>query len=181
MHRVIHKVGLVVLVIGLGVGCDAPETPDGALSVEFSEIKGVWFDIAHLPNELQEDCRNTTVLHSAVTEQAMPFVYECFRWGWWENYSGLATLDVDYPRLVQLHFDDDPSGLVAPTRYWLLARGEDGSWIAVGEPQEESLWIYARTFRVESQQIEDIKQRLVERGYFSSRYLNRELALTSHQ
>jgi len=170
----------VLFMLFLVASCTRLEQPAGALEIQFEQLHGLWFDIAHSANALQEGCENTTILNSATTEDSMSFVYECFRKGWWENYPGVATTSDDYPRLVELHFDDDPNGLFIPTHYWLLAEGDNDSWIAVGEPQEELLWIYARNFRLEANQLADIKEILVERGYFSARYLNRNLAFTSH-
>lgn len=176
-----YRIYCLFLILGIFANCGKLEEPSGVLEVNFEKLEGLWFDIAHLPNELQADCTNTTILNSSVTKNSMRFVYECFREGWWENYRGSATRSPDHPALIQLDFDDDPNGHYAPKRHWLLAEARDGSWIVVGDPQNEALWIYARTFRVDSKEIENIKQTLVKRNHFHHPYLNRKLIFTSHQ
>lgn len=161
-----------------------PPTPTGALDVEFTSIKGVWFDIAHLPHELQDDCRDTASLYRYDEEEpeSMEFIFEC-RWpdDLWYTTLGEITRHNDDSKLLAVEFSSSLINRNVELQFWLLDVAVDHSWLVTGSPEQNWLWIMSRNQTLDEDILQGIFSRLLESGLYTSAQLEAELRYTEHE
>ena len=176
-----HKVGLLVLAIGFGVGCEAPVSPDGALSVEFSQIKGVWFDIAHLDHPLQEDCTNTRSLYRESTSSKMTFLFECQLPDLlWYTVGGTLKRHSDNSDLLVFEFESGDVDALIELSYWVLAADFEAGWMAVGNPDEDWFWLLTREPSMDSQERDSVLEAIDARELYGATTLLTAVEITLH-
>lgn len=181
MRCVGQKLGWMLLVIGLGVGCDVPESPEGILSVELSEIKGVWFDIAHLPHPLQEDCSNTRSLYRNPTSSRMSFLFECQLPDLlWYTVGGTVERHPDNRDLLVFEFESGDVEAFIELSYWVLAADFEAGWMAVGNPDEDWFWLLTREPSMDSQERDSVLEALDARELYGATKLLTAVEITLH-
>ena len=182
----ISRLGILWLVVVTLSSCSPPPppTPTGALDVEFTSIKGVWFDIAHLRHELQDDCRDTASLYRYDEEEpeSMEFIFEC-RWPdeLWYTTLGEITRHDDDSKLLAVEFSSSLINRNVELQFWVLDVAEDYTWLVTGSPEQNWLWIMSRNQTLDEDILQGIFSRLLESGLYTSSQLEAELRYTEHE
>ena len=184
VKRTLRNIGLCLLLVLVGCASPPPPTPVGALDAEFTAMKGVWFDIAHLSHDLQDDCRDTASLYRYDEEQpeSMEFIFEC-RWPdeLWYTTLGEITRHDDDSKLFAVEFSNGLIDRNVELHFWVLDVAEDYSWLVTGSPEQNWLWIMSRYQTLDDGILQGILSRLMESGLYTSTQLEDELLYTQHE
>ena len=167
------------------LGCSEsapPPTPAGVLTPEFNQIKGLWFDIQHLPHELQKDCRDTATLLRQPSESPteLEFIFECRQPDeLWYSVEGHASPHEQDAKLLDFRFENGLVDEAVSLRYWVFdADPEFSQWMVVGYPSENWLWFLSRSTTLDSAIIEETIDKLVEAGHYTRSNLESQLIQT---
>ena len=176
---------LTLFAVIWSIGCsDAapPPTPIGVLSPDPNLLTGLWFDIKHLPHELQKDCRDTATLLRIddTNPQEFEFIFECRQPDeLWYNVTGKASPHPADPALIDFSFDNGFVDEAVSLRYWIFdADTESAQWIVVGYPSENWLWFLSKTGSLDSAIIEQAIDKLVAAGHYDRDLLEAQLIET---
>ena len=167
------------------MGCSEsapPPTPAGVIEPELTQIKGLWFDIRHLPHKLQKDCRDTATLLRQPTEGAteLEFIFECRQPDeLWYSVEGRAGPHDQDAKLIDFTFENGLVDEAVSLRYWIFDADPDFSeWMVVGYPSENWLWFLSRSTTLDHAIIEQAIERLVEAGHYPRSTLESQLVQT---
>lgn len=118
-------------------------------SVDLDRYMGLWYELARLPNEYQEECvsdvRATYVLGE---EGEVDVLNQCRTAEGLQDARGVARV-VDEATRAKLEVRFAPGAVsFLPWvwgDYWIIGLADDYSWATVGSPDRETLWILSRT------------------------------------
>ena len=167
----------------LSSACSEPPTPADALELNFEQMKGLWFDIAHLPHELQVDCRDTaTLLRQTDDYDKFEFIFECKQPDeLWYNVQGGAERSSHDSRLIEFSFENGLVDSAVSLKYWVFDADEAfAEWMVVAYPPENWLWILSRSTTLDESIINQALEDMVANGHFEQATLDSELELTTH-
>jgi apolipoprotein D and lipocalin family protein len=118
------------------------EAPAPTKPVEVSRYTGRWYEIARIPNKLEEDCQGPTADY-AVDEDKVTVVQTCRRGsptGPERVYHGAGRiLDPGRNTKLRLTFF-----AIISKEYWVLDHAADYGWAVIGDPSGKYLWLMAR-------------------------------------
>ena len=117
-------------------------------AVDLNRYAGDWFEIARFPNRFQRQCTgNVTASYARRADGRIDVVNRCRTSTGMEEARGVARV-VDEKTNARLKVRFAPAFLsFLPSvwgDYWILALADDYSWVVVGSPDREYLWILAR-------------------------------------
>lgn len=175
---------LAACLITLCLACSpvAP-TPADVLEPDLETLRGLWFDIAHLPHELQVDCRDTaTLLRKTDEADTLEFIFECRQPDeLWYSVSGSAYQSSDDSKLIEFSFENGLVDSAVSLKYWVFAANDAFSqWMVVGYPPEGWLWVLSRTTTLDEAIVNQALQDLVANGHFEQATLDTKLETTEH-
>jgi apolipoprotein D and lipocalin family protein len=140
-------------------------------SVDLARYAGRWYEIARLPNRFQNDCTgNVTATYTVLPNGEIQVVNRCSKEG------GDSAVAEGRARRAD---DDGPNTKLkvrfAPAilsflpfvwgDYWILDLGPGYSYVVIGEPKREYLWVLARTPSLEEETLVQILDRVKKQGY----------------
>jgi len=145
-------------------------SPDTALSATYLELKGAWYDVAHLPVEFQEDCVGSELFfYKMGPEKPTRLIWEC------SNNEMATSLDGELEAIsndgFKMAFDEESYHDWWNLEFWVLAKSLDGSWMVIGHPSLERLWVLSRTPGTHNLDLNDILKGVEESGYFALDFL----------
>lgn len=169
---------ILVAVIGLtGWRYIKPEDKplDVVANVDVDRYLGKWHEIARFEHRFQEGCVNSTATYSLRedgdirVENACEVVGESNK----RSATGRAWVveDETNAKLRVQFFLADLKIPFLSGRYWILALADDYSYVMVGEPGREYLWILSRTPELSDHTIRDLIQKAQVAGFDTKRLL----------
>ncbi len=171
---------LVLLIFAAACSEMAP-TPSDVLTPVPAKIRGLWFDIAHLPHELQADCRDTaTLLRETDDDSDLEFIFECRQPDeLWYNVTGKASRHSDDPMLIEFEFENGLVDEAISLKYWIFDADPDFSqWMVVAYPPENWLWVLSRNTTLDEAIVNESLSKLVSAGHFDQAMLDSKLETT---
>ena len=130
-------------------GSDPPlRVVDG---VDLGRYAGKWYEIARLPNKVQDRCATDVVAQYSVrADNRIDVVNQCRKAdGKLEQARGIARKagDAKTNAILQVRFAPAILSFLPMVwgDYWILGLGPDYTWAVVGVPSREHLWILSRT------------------------------------
>jgi apolipoprotein D and lipocalin family protein len=140
-------------------------------SVDLQRYSGTWYEIARLPNRFQKKCAgNVTATYALLDNGEIRVTNRC------RTQDGDSTEAVGLARRAS---PDEPVSKLkvrfAPSflsflpfvwgNYWILDLAQDYSYVVIGEPNREYLWVLARTSTMDERTLQGILGRAKKQGY----------------
>lgn len=137
----INKTVTALCSLVLLVGCSSNQQLETAKNVSLERYQGVWYDIAHLPQKFQDDCRCVTAEYTLKKDFVEVF-NTCYNKesGQVSTITGKATtVNPDDNSELQVQFFWPFKG-----DYYIIKIEPNYTYAMVGAPDRESLWILCR-------------------------------------
>jgi apolipoprotein D and lipocalin family protein len=138
----------LALTAGQAITCAAAEAPLPVVGeLDLNRYVGTWHEIARYPNFFERMCvRDVTANYSANADGTIRVVNACRKDdGTMTQADGVARIAVP-PAKLQVRFAPDWLAWLpfVWANYWVIDLADDYSYVVVGEPGREYLWILAR-------------------------------------
>jgi len=137
-------------------------------SVDLKRYKGLWYEIAKIPNRFQRKCASRTTAQYALREDGKldvinrcntqeRKVIEARGIARIVDSESNAKLKVSFVKIlgISLFWGD----------YWIIGLGEEYDFAVVGTPSRKYGWILSRTPSLSQEKLEEIYKILREQGY----------------
>ncbi len=175
------RIQILIFFLLTTVGCMGPVTgpsPDMALSATYLELKGSWYDVAHLPVEFQEDCVGSELFfYKMGPEKPTRLIWEC------SNSEMATSLDGELVAIsndgFKMAFDEESYHEWLSLEFWVLAKSTDGDWMVIGHPSVERLWVLSRTPGTHNLDLGNILHQVELSGYFPLGFLLDRIEVTA--
>jgi apolipoprotein D and lipocalin family protein len=145
---------LTATVAGIAAqGSDSPLPTRGLRVVDPVDLRryaGRWYEVARLPNRLQDQCAGDVVAHYAVRPDGRIDVVNRCRTaaGTEDEVRGIGRKAGNGKINARLEIRFGPAFFsflpVAWDDYWIIGLGPDYTWAVVGVPNRRHLWILSR-------------------------------------
>jgi apolipoprotein D and lipocalin family protein len=130
----------------------APDQPLRVVdTVDLSRYVGRWYEIARLPNKVQNKCASDVVVQYAPrSDGRLDVINRCRQNdGRMDQANGVArrAADAKSDAILQVRFAPAILSFLPGVwdDYWIIGLGPDYTWAVVGVPSREYLWILSRT------------------------------------
>lgn len=143
---------------------NAQDKPAVVSSVDLNRYKGLWYEIARLPNRFERKLKCASAEYSLREDGKIKVINR-------GNYisepektniaTGVAWIpDKNSPAKLKVQFFWPFSG-----NYWIMDLDKDYKWVLVGEPSFKYLWILAREKKMDEQTYQMLLKKAVANGY----------------
>lgn len=140
-------------------------------SVDLNRYVGTWYEIARLPNSFQKKCvSDITATYTLLDDGDIQVVNRCRgENGEFTEAKGLAKLASKEGPTSKLKVRFAPAILswlpFVWGNYWIILLPSDYSYVVVGEPNREYLWILSRTPSLDDATFRGILEQVKQNGY----------------
>jgi apolipoprotein D and lipocalin family protein len=140
-------------------------------SVDLERYAGVWYEIARLPNDFQDQCAgDVKATYSLRPDGRIDVVNACrTQSGGLDEAHGIARVASRDGKNTRLKVRFAPAILsflpMVWGDYWILGLAPDYHWVVVGEPSRKYLWILARTPDLPTSALEQAREIARFNGY----------------
>ncbi len=154
-----------LLAFGFITACSSGKSLPTVASVDLNRYAGLWYEVAHLPQQYQEGCECTTALY-LIEGDHLKVENRCYDTGTGEYKvaDGLARPEKG-SRNTRLKVQFVP---LFKGDYYVLALEEDYGYAMVGAPDRESLWILSRSAEPAAEIVKNYLNRAEELGFDTS-------------
>jgi apolipoprotein D and lipocalin family protein len=154
----------ILLAVMIFNSTNAQKKPEVVSSVDLNRYKGLWHEIARLPNYFERKLKCTSATYSIRDDGKIAVVNK-------GNYitdpqktnsaKGVAWIpDKNSPAKLKVQFFWPFSG-----DYWIMHLDKDYRYVLVGEPSLKYLWILAREKKMDEQTYQMLLKKAVDNGY----------------
>jgi apolipoprotein D and lipocalin family protein len=158
------KSAITMLTIMLFGVAESQKLPSVVSSVDLNRYKGLWYEIARLPNFFERKLKCTSATYTLRNDGRITVLNK-------GNYStdpqkstssqGIAWVpDKNSPAKLKVQFFWPFSG-----DYWIMDLDKDYRYVLVGDPATKYLWILAREKKMEESIYRMLLQKAVDNGY----------------
>jgi apolipoprotein D and lipocalin family protein len=160
----------LALLLSVVSGMASSQTVQTAKYVDLKRYVGTWYEIARFPNRFQKDCvANVTAHYVARPDGQIDVVNRCDKAGGEKDEAaGRARIaDPATNAKLEVRFAPDWLGWLpfVWADYWILELPDDYSYVAIGEPSREYLWILSRKPGLDDATYDDLVNRLTAQGF----------------
>ena len=146
------------------------QTVQTAKHVDLKRYVGTWYEIARFPNRFQKDCvANVTANYAERADSQIDVVNRCDEVGGKKDEASGRARVADPATNAKLEVRFAPDWLAwlpfVWANYWIIDLAEDYSYVAVGEPSREYLWILARKPVMDEATYDALVNRLAAQGF----------------
>ena len=139
-------------------------------ALDLERYQGVWYEIARLPNEFQDQCvGDVTAEYTLLESGKVEVINRCrLEDGSIDQAIGLARRpDPNRPAALEVRFAPRWLSLLPFVwgDYQVFALDDDYQWALVGDPSREYLWMLARTPRIDSALYQDLIEQAAAQGF----------------
>ena len=164
---------LAVLVAGWTPGASAQATRPPVVAVQQLDLDrymGQWFEIARMPNSHERDCAADVVTtYQRISETAVDVATACRHADGEEERMEVIARVRDTVSKAKLELRYAPRALgwipFVWDDYWVLDVAPTYAYALVGEPGRESLWILARTPRLDDATYDQLVAAAAAQGF----------------
>ena len=143
---------------------NAQKSPSVISSVDLNRYKGLWYEIARLPNFFERKLKCTSATYTLRDDGRITVLNK-------GNYlsdpkkstssTGVAWVpDKKYPAKLKVQFFWPFSG-----DYWIMELDKEYRYVLVGDPSVKYLWILAREKKMDESTYNMLLQKAVDNGY----------------
>jgi apolipoprotein D and lipocalin family protein len=139
--------------------------------VDLQRYVGMWYEIARLPNSFQTKCQSdVTATYILNSDGTLDVINNCLKSdGTRSEARGKAKRASDDQPLSKLKVRFAPAFLswlpFVWGDYWILALDKDYSYVVIGEPSRQYLWILSRTPALTDSTIQSLLSQIRSMGY----------------
>ena len=159
-----RKTLLFLIAIMMFSSANSQKSPSVVSSVDMNRYKGLWYEIARLPNFFERKLKCTSATYTLRDDGRITVLNK-------GNYlsdpkkstssTGVAWIpDKKYPAKLKVQFFWPFSG-----DYWIIDLDKEYKYVLVGGPSAKYLWILAREKRMDDTTYNMLLQKAVENGY----------------
>ncbi len=159
-----RKTLLFLIAIMMFSSANSQKSPSVVSSVDMNRYKGLWYEIARLPNFFERKLKCTSATYTLRDDGRITVLNK-------GNYlsdpkkstssTGVAWIpDKKYPAKLKVQFFWPFSG-----DYWIIDLDKEYKYVLVGGPSAKYLWILAREKRMDDSTYNMLLQKAVENGY----------------
>jgi apolipoprotein D and lipocalin family protein len=137
-------------------------------NVDLDRYKGLWYEIAKIPNRFQRKCTSgTTAQYALRNDGKIDVINRCFdKEGKVIEARGIARIvDTESNAKLKVSFVKVLGLSLFWGDYWIIGLGEDYEYAIVGTPNRKYGWILSRTPALSQEKLENIFNLLREQGY----------------
>ncbi|HEX9973559.1 MAG TPA: lipocalin family protein [bacterium] len=137
-------------------------------NVNLNRYKGLWYEIAKIPNRFQRKCASGTTAQYALREDGkIDVINRCFdKEGKLIEAKGIAQVaDSESNTKLKVSFVKIFGLSLFWGDYWIIGLGENYEYAIVGVPDRKYGWILSRTPSLSQEKLEEIYKILREQGY----------------
>ena len=139
-------------------------------ALDLERYQGLWYEIARLPNEFQDQCvGDVTAEYTLLESGKVEVINRCrLEDGSIDQASGLARRpDPNRPAALEVRFAPRWLSLLPFVwgEYQVFALDDDYQWALVGDPSREYLWMLARAPRIDSALYQDLIEQAAAQGF----------------
>ena len=167
-----NVLGIVFLLAGQALSQIKPSQGLNVVeTVDLVRYSGTWYEIVRLPNRFQDDCiSDVSATYTLLDDGDMRVVNRCRKEnGDLSQAEGRARRESDDGPISKLEVRFAPAILsflpFVWGDYWILDLATDYSYVVIGEPGREYLWVLARSPEMNDRQLDDILERVKGQGY----------------
>jgi apolipoprotein D and lipocalin family protein len=170
VRRLGAGLGLALALLTAANAASVPPQP--AKPVDLTRYAGRWYEVARLPNHIQDGCALGSIDWDrapdggafAITQKCRMDTAEAREKTW--HATGRI---MDAPNNTKIHLSFF-AGLISQD-YWVLDRGDDYSWCILSTPSPKYLWILSRHPVVSAAQKAAMVARAHDMGFDTSRLI----------
>ena len=159
-----RKTLLFLIAIMMFSSANSQKSPSVVSSVDMNRYKGLWYEIARLPNFFERKLKCTSATYTLRDDGRITVLNK-------GNYlsdpkkstssTGVAWIpDKKYPAKLKVQFFWPFSG-----DYWIIDLDKEYKYVLVGGPSAKYLWILAREKRMDDTTYNMLLQKAIENGY----------------
>jgi len=150
-----------------GGGSQTLETVD---YVDVNQYLGTWYEIEKIPNRFQRKCNATKANYSLKRNGSIRVINTCIRDnGSLQTAKGTATIaNSNTNAVLEVSFFFLQRWFSGPN-YYILDLASDYSYVLVGSPSRDFLWILSRTKTLDANIIENLKVKAQTLGFDTER------------
>lgn len=154
----------LVLSLSLFTTGYASAEPETVPFVDVEQYMGTWYEIASIPKIFQLGCTATTAEYTLQDDGTVEVYNSCKLFGFrGPNYAvtGEArVVDTETNSKLKVNFFKLFNG-----DYWIFDLADDYSYVLVGSPDFDSLWILSRTRQLDASIVEELKAKAEDLGF----------------
>ena len=137
-------------------------------NVDLGRYKGLWYEIAKIPNRFQRKCaRGTTAQYVLRDDGKIDVINQCYtQEGKIIEAKGIArVVDSESNAKLKVSFVKILGLSLFWGDYWIIGLGDDYEFAIVGTPNRKYGWILSRTPELSQEKMETIFELLREQDY----------------
>jgi apolipoprotein D and lipocalin family protein len=158
------KPALILFIIMIFSSAQSQKSPSVVPTVDLNRYKGVWYEIARLPNYFERKLKCTSATYTLRDDGRITVLNK----GYFitdphksTSSQGIAWVpDIKSPAKLKVQFFWPFSG-----NYWIMELDKDYRYVLVGDPSRKYLWILAREKKMEESTYKMLLQKAIDNGY----------------
>lgn len=158
------KTVLTLITIMIFGTAQSQKSPSVVTSVDLNRYKGMWYEIARLPNFFERKLKCTSALYTLRDDGRITVVNK----GYYisdpkksTSSKGIAWIpDKNSPAKLKVQFFWPFSG-----NYWIMDLDKEYKYVLVGDPSVKYLWILAREKKMDEATYKMLLQKAIDNGY----------------
>jgi apolipoprotein D and lipocalin family protein len=137
-------------------------------SVDLEKYKGTWYEIARFEHFFEKGCKNVTATYSLTDDNKIKVLNSCTKIDSNEKKeaTGVAYAVDNTNSKLKVSFFRPFYG-----DYWIIDLADDYSYVAVGTPSREYLWILSRTKTIDNEIKNKLINRLEKAGFETNKFI----------
>lgn len=155
---------LFITAIMIFTSLNAQKSPKVVNAVDLNRYKGLWYEIARLPNFFERKLKCTSATYILRDDGKITVINK----GHYisdpaksTSSKGVAWIpDKNSPAKLKVQFFWPFTG-----DYWIMELDKEYRWVLVGDPSTKYLWILAREKKLDDSTYNMLLQKAIENGY----------------
>jgi len=158
---------MIVLFIFVGCSNKHPYL-ETVQKVDIQKYQGTWYEIARFEHFFEKGCKNVTATYELKKDGKIKVINKCtdIKDGEKKEATGVAYAVDSTNSKLKVSFFRPFYG-----DYWILDLADDYSYVVVGSPSRELLWILSRTKEISEKRKEMILEKLPALGFNQSKFI----------
>jgi len=158
-----------ITLTGLVLACQPfafAQAPTAVSHLDDDQMKGVWYEIARLPNKREKTCIGDAFQLDARGDKpnTLEWVDSCKTKSAYVNVHNSTAKPQNKKTPTDGHLK---VGAFWPftAKYWVIALGPDYGWYLLGSPNHKNLWIYSKSPTLTPDVLAQIESQAAAAGY----------------
>jgi apolipoprotein D and lipocalin family protein len=163
----------LLLILSVSVMAQKKSEPQTVSKVDLKKYAGLWYEIAKIPNNFQDQCvSGTTAEYSLNEDGTIKVINSCIdEDGKIDDAEGVAkVVDKNTNSKLEVSFVSFLGIRPFWGDYWIIGLDDDYQYAVVGSPNRKYGWILAREKKLSEQKLNEAYAVLKKNGFDTSRF-----------